>query len=371
MNEEFMRAAIGLAKNGIGRVNPNPLVGAVIVRNNKIIARGFHHKYGGLHAERDALRDASENGVDVRGAEMFVTLEPCNHVGKQPPCTQAIFESGIKKVYVGSRDPNPLVSGRGVDFLRRHGISVEEDFLRDECDKLNPIFFHYITTNTPYVALKYAMTADGKIATVAGDSKWISSEASREFSHSLRNQYSCILAGIGTVLSDDPLLTCRIEGGRNPVRIICDSSLKIPLESKIVQSAKDVRTIVACADRGGGIFSNKENALKEKGIEIIRCGKKEVNLSILMQKLAALKLDSVLIEGGAKINFSAMNSGIVQKIYAFVAPKIFGGAAPTPVGGQGVQLVKENFSLVQKSFCQCGDDLLIEYEVKKNVHGNY
>lgn len=359
--ERFMRAAIELAKKGEGWTNPNPLVGAVIVKENQIIGQGYHHKYGDLHAERDALRDCRERGNDPSGAQIFVTLEPCCHTGKQPPCVEAIVEAGIKKVVVGSRDPNPLVSGKGAAFLREHGVEVEEDFLRSECDALNFIFFHYITSKTPYVALKYAMTADGKIATASGKSKWISCQESRDFVHQLRNKYSCIMAGIGTVLADDPLLTCRIPGGRNPTRIICDSSLRIPLDSQLVQTATEVPTIVACADSAG---IDKEKALAQKGVQVIRCGTKRVDLSILMQKLAAQNLDSVLVEGGGQLNFSLLQAGLVQRVYSFVAPKIFGGAAaPSPVAGSGVLEVADAFSLEQTDARKIGSDVLIEYEV--------
>lgn len=415
--ERFMRAAIDLAKKGTGWTNPNPLVGAVIVKENQIIGQGYHHKYGDLHAERDALRDCRERGNDPSGAQIFVTLEPCCHTGKQPPCVEAIVEAGIKKVVVGSRDPNPLVSGKGAAFLRERGVEVEEDFLRSECDALNFIFFHYITSRTPYVALKYAMTADGKIATAAGKSKWISCQESRDFVHQLRNKYSCIMAGIGTVLADDPLLTCRIPGGRNPTRIICDSSLRLPLDSKLVQSAAEVPTIVACAasedrsqaqegtapsaertqdlnagasgeasqtqdcaasenrsqDQDGAAlhdrdFLEKEKALAQKGIQVIHCGSSasgnRVDLSILMQKLAAQNLDSVLVEGGGALNFSLLKAGLVQRIYSFVAPKIFGGAAaPSPVAGSGVLEVADAFSLSQIDARKIGNDVLIEYEV--------
>lgn len=370
----FMQAAIELAKKGTGRTNPNPLVGAVIVKDNQIIAQGYHHKYGDLHAERDALRDCKEKGIDPRGAQMFVTLEPCNHTGKQPPCSHAIVEAGIKKVTIGSRDPNPLVSGAGAKYLRDNSVEVIEDFMRPECDALNFIFFHYITTKSPYVALKYAMTADGKIATVTGKSKWISSQESRDFCQGLRNQYSCILAGIGTVLADDPLLTCRIPGGRNPTRIICDSNLRIPLESKIVQSARDVPTIIACSSQANSLgkdradiplqdFLAKEEALKNLGVQIIRAGSSYVDFKLLLKELAARNLDSVLVEGGSKINYSILKAGVVQKIYCFVAPKIFGGAAPSPVGGEGVKEVADNFSLEQTDARKIGSDVLIEYEV--------
>ena len=361
--ERFMRAAIELAKKGEGWTNPNPLVGAVIVKENQIIGQGYHHKYGDLHAERDALRDCRERGNDPSGAQIFVTLEPCCHTGKQPPCVEAIVEAGIKKVVVGSRDPNPLVSGKGATFLRERGVEVEEDFLRSECDALNFIFFHYITSKTPYVALKYAMTADGKIATAAGKSKWISCQESRDFVHQLRNKYSCIMAGIGTVLADDPLLTCRIPGGRNPTRIICDSSLRLPLDSQLVQTATEVPTIVACADSAG---IDKEKALAQKGVQVIRCGTKRVDLSLLMQKLGAQNLDSVLVEGGGQLNFSLLQAGLVQRVYSFVAPKIFGGAAaPSPVAGSGVLEVADAFSLSQIDARKIGSDVLIEYEVKQ------
>ena len=331
---EYMRRAIALAKNGEGRTNPNPLVGAVLVKNNEIIGEGFHQKYGGLHAEREALKNCEENGNSAEGATLYVTLEPCCHFGKQPPCTQAIVEAGIRRVVVGSRDPNPLVHGKGNSFLREQGIEVTEDFLKDECDALNPIFFHYISTRTPYVALKYAMTADGKTASKTGKSKWITGEKSRLFVHQLRNRYSCILAGIGTVLSDNPLLTSRIPGGRNPVRIICDSKLRIPLDCNIVQTAKEIPTIIACCQE-----NEKKSALEKSGCEVL-CfpGKNGVNLKKLTETLGERSLDSVLIEGGSEIHYSALEAGIVQHIYAFTAPKIFGGKAKTPVEGEGIEL---------------------------------
>lgn len=365
--ERFMRAAIELAKKGEGWTNPNPLVGAVIVKENQIIGQGYHHKYGDLHAERDALRDCHERGNDPSGAQIFVTLEPCCHTGKQPPCVEAIVEAGIKKVVVGSRDPNPLVSGKGAAFLRERGVEVEEDFLRSECDALNFIFFHYITSKTPYVALKYAMTADGKIATAAGKSKWISCQESRDYVHQLRKQYSCILCGIGTALADDPLLTCRIEGGKNPTRIICDSNLRLPLESKLVQSAADVPTIVACCDNTDPDFLEKEKALQEKGVQIIRAGSSCVDLRLLLKALGERNLDSVLVEGGSKINFSFLEQGLAQKLYCFVAPKIFGGAAPSPVGGQGVLEVSDAFGLAAKNARKIGSDFLIEYDITERV----
>ncbi|MBD8974028.1 MAG: bifunctional diaminohydroxyphosphoribosylaminopyrimidine deaminase/5-amino-6-(5-phosphoribosylamino)uracil reductase RibD, partial [Clostridiales bacterium] len=247
MEEKYMRRAIELAKSGVGKVNPNPLVGAVIVKDGQIISEGYHAKYGDLHAERNAFRNL-KNAEEAKGAEMYVTLEPCCHQGKQPPCTQAIIEHGIRKVYVGSNDPNALVAGKGIRQLREAGIEVETEVLKEECDALNPVFFHYITTKTPYVLMKYAMTLDGKIATRTGHSKWISGEESRARVQQTRNALKGIMVGIGTVLNDDPMLTCRIPDGRDPIRIICDSKLRIPLSSQVVTTAKEIPTIVATVE---------------------------------------------------------------------------------------------------------------------------
>ena len=362
---EYMRHAIALAKNGEGRTNPNPLVGAVLVKNNEIIGEGFHQKYGGLHAEREALKNCEENGNSAEGATLYVTLEPCCHFGKQPPCTQAIVKSGIRRVVVGSRDPNPLVHGKGNSFLREQGIEVTEDFLKDECDALNPIFFHYISTRTPYVALKYAMTADGKTASKTGKSKWITGEKSRLFVHQLRNRYSCILAGIGTVLADNPLLTSRIPGGRNPVRIICDSKLRIPLDCNIVKTAKEIPTIIACCQE-----NEKKSALEKSGCEVLCLpGKTGVDLKKLTKTLGKRSLDSVLIEGGSEIHYSALEAGIVQHIYAFTAPKIFGGKAKTPVEGEGIDFPENCFQLELERIEKIGDDILAEYNVPQNAGG--
>ena len=365
-NETYMRRAIELARNGTGWTNPNPLVGAVIVKDGEIIGEGWHHKYGELHAEREALKDCLARGNDPAGADIFVTLEPCCHFGKQPPCTQALVEAGIKRVFVGSRDPNPLVHGKGNAFLRENGIEVTEDFLRGECDALNPIFFHYITTKRPYVALKYAMTADGKIATKTGASKWISGEAARAYVHELRSRYAAILCGIGTVLADDPMLNCRMEGGNNPLRIICDSNLRIPLESKIVKSAKEIPAIIVCDDKAD--FA-KRNSLDQAGLEVLtlpsgKTGK--IDLSELMKVLGERKIDSVLIEGGGQINFSALEAGIVNKIYAFIAPKLFGGsAAKSPVAGEGIAGVEDAFSFKISEIRRFAEDILIEYEANQ------
>ncbi len=238
---DYMRRAIMLAKQAEGYTSPNPLVGAVIVKDSRIIGEGYHRSYGQLHAERDALNSCTES---PEGADIYVTLEPCCHYGKQPPCTEAIIEAGIKRVIVGSRDPNPLVCGRGNEMLRQCGIIVETDYMKEECDAMNYVFFHYITHKTPYVVMKYAMTMDGKIAACTGDSKWVTGEEARKRVHEDRHRYSAIMVGVGTVIADNPSLTCRLEGKKNPIRIICDSNLSTPLSSTIVESANEVRTII-------------------------------------------------------------------------------------------------------------------------------
>lgn len=241
--EQFMKRAIELAKQGVGWTAPNPLVGAVVVKNGRVIGEGYHRKYGELHAERNALAACTE---DPAGATLYVTLEPCCHYGKTPPCTEIIIEKKIAKVVIGSRDPNPKVAGKGARILREHGINVVEDYMREACDALNPVFFHYITTKTPYVVLKFAMTLDGKIATRTGASKWITGEAARNHVHQLRGRYAGILAGIGTVLADDPMLNCRIDGAHQPLRIILDSHLRIPMGSRLVRSAKEYPLLIVC-----------------------------------------------------------------------------------------------------------------------------
>ena len=237
--QRFMKRAVELAKKGAGQTNPNPLVGAVIVKDGRIIGEGYHERCGSLHAERNAFASLSESS---EGAELYVTLEPCCHHGKTPPCTDAILEHKIARVIIGSRDPNPKVSGKGVSILRAAGVEVEEDFMREECDRLNPVFFHYITTNRPYVVMKYAATADGKIATRTGASKWITGEKARAKVQEMRWTYTGIMAGIGTVLADDPLLTVRVKGKQSPIRIICDSRLRIPEECNICKTAGEYTT---------------------------------------------------------------------------------------------------------------------------------
>lgn len=367
MNDnDYMRIALELAKKGTGYTAPNPMVGAVIVKGGRIIGEGWHQKYGEAHAERNALATCTENPA---GATMYVTLEPCSHHGKQPPCVDAILESGIRRVVVGSRDPNPLVNGEGIRILREQGLEVTEHVLKDECDRLNEVFMHYIQTGRPYVAMKYAMTLDGKVATHTGASKWVTGETARRHVAGLRHRYSAIMVGVGTVLADDPLLTCRIEGGKNPVRIICDTRLHTPLDSKVVSTAEEVPTILAtcCPDR------DRQKIYEEKGCTVLSVSGKDghVDLDELMEALGKRQIDSILLEGGGTLNWSALSCGIVQKVLAYVSPKLFGGkSAKTPVEGQGVKDPSQAFRLKNSRLAKLGEDYLIESEVEPHVHGN-
>ena len=369
--EKYMRRAIELAKKGSGHVNPNPLVGAVIVRDGEIIGEGYHECYGQLHAERNAIANAKKRGNSLEGSTIYVTLEPCCHYGKTPPCSEAIIEEKIARVVVGSDDPNPLVSGKGFQMLREKGIEVIPHFLKEECDAMNHVFFHYIRTGTPYVAMKYAMTMDGKIACYTGDSKWVTGEESRAHVQTLRNHYKGIMAGIGTVLADDPMLNCRIEGGRDPIRIITDSHLRIPMDSQLVRTAGQQPLIVACLPDAD---EEKAAQLQEKGVEVLRIPgvttaditeeqKEVISLPVLMKELGARKIDGILLEGGGQLNESALQAGIVDRIYCYIAPKIFGGAqAKTPVEGQGLTRAADAWQFNRIGMQEFGQDILLEYE---------
>ena len=392
-DKEYMSRAIELAKKGEGWVNPNPKVGAVIVKDGQIIGEGYHVECGQMHAERCAissLRDSAE------GATMYVTMEPCCHYGKTPPCTEAIIENEISRVIIGSRDPNPKVSGKGAQTLRDAGIEVVEDFMKDECDALNSIFFHYITTNIPYIRLKYAMTADGKIATKTGASRWVTGPEAIHKVHEMRHECMSIMVGVDTVIADDPMLNCRIENGRNPIRIICDSKLRIPGECQLVRTADeyDSETIVVCAVSGmplgevrfsekapfymddynenplakalgkkfgGGDFTKKAIKLNERGVRIFNFpghdGK--VDLSLLMEYLGKLDIDSLLLEGGGNLNESALRAGIINEIRIFIAPKVFGGKAKSPIEGIGVDHPNMAYKFSFDDVERIGSDLMI------------
>ena len=366
-DETYMQLALSLAEKGAGHVSPNPLVGAVIVKDGKIIGEGWHAKYGGLHAERNALADCRKRGEDPAGASIYVTLEPCCHHGKTPPCTEAIIEAGISRVVTGSDDPNPLVAGKGLQILRDHGIEVVSGVLKAQCDRLNRVFFHYITSHTPYVVMKYAMTMDGKIAAYTGASQWITGEAARKNVQNDRNRYTAIMVGIGTVLADDPLLTCRIPGGRNPVRIICDTHLQIPLSARIVTTAAEIPTILTAGITEDPATAEKATLLESAGCQVIFVPIGEdghLSLPALMKELGQRGIDSILLEGGSRLNWAALSSGQVHLVQAYVAPKLLGGeTARSPIGGQGFPDPQSCVHLTPPSIQTFDGDFLLESEV--------
>lgn len=364
-DNDYMKIALQLAEKGCGFTAPNPMVGAVIVKNNKIIGEGWHQKYGEMHAERNALAACTESPA---GAVMYVTLEPCCHQGKQPPCVDAIIEAGIKRVVIGSEDPNPLVRGKGIKILKEHGIAVTEHVLSEECRQLNEVFFHFIQTKRPFVVMKYAMTMDGKIATRTGASKWITGKTARQHVAWQRHRYTAIMVGVGTVVADDPLLTCRMEGGKNPIRIICDTSLQTPVTAQVVQTANQIPTILATCCQN----QERQRIYKKSGCQILQVHKKEghVNLQHLMKLLGEKKIDSILLEGGGTLNWAAISDGIVQKVQAYIAPKLFGGKdAKTAIEGEGIEIPSEAIRLKNSHIISLGDDVLIESEVEQDVHG--
>ena len=372
-DEKYMELALSLAERGAGRVSPNPMVGAVIVKNGRIIGEGWHARYGGLHAERNALADCEKRGENPKGATIYVTLEPCCHHGKTPPCTDALIAAGIARVVIGSEDPNPLVAGKGIRQLREAGIEVSSGVLKEACDRLNRVFFHYITHHTPYVVMKYAMTMDGKIAAYTGNSRWITGEAARQNVHRDRNRYTAIMAGIGTVLADDPLLTCRIPEGKNPTRIIADTHLQIPLDAQIVKTAREVPTILAVGIRDTSApdsqaeTDSKAAALQEAGCQILFIPTDEdghLHLPSLMEKLGSMGIDSILLEGGSRLNWSAPSAGQVHLLQAYLAPKLLGGdAARGPIGGIGYPNPEDCVRLSAPTIRRFGEDILLESEV--------
>ena len=369
-DEAFMRRAIALAWRGAGWTNPNPLVGAVIVKDGAVLGEGYHERYGEAHAERNALANCAARGMDPTGATIYVTLEPCCHQGKQPPCTQALVQAGIARVLVGSRDPNPLVSGKGNALLREAGIEVVEDVLRDECDVLNPIFFHFIQAKRPYVVAKWAMTLDGKIATRTGDACWVSGEESRADVHDLRHRLAAIMVGRGTVQLDDPSLTARRNQPSNqPLRIVLDSHLSISLDSQLVKTARDVPVMVATAE---GPDADAARKLRDRGVEVLSlpAANGQVDLVALMDELGARGVDSILVEGGGVVHEALFKAGLVNRVIVYAAPKVVGGAqAKTPVEGEGVDLMAQAYRLGAPSVARCGCDLRLVYECDGGASG--
>jgi len=362
MNSEkdikFMQLALELARQGLGKTSPNPAVGAVIVKDGKIVGQGFHKKAGTEHAEVLALQQAGE---EARGATIYVTLEPCSHFGKTPPCAPALVKAGIKRVIIACLDPNPKVAGQGKKILNDSGVQTEVGLLESEALKLNEVFFKYIQTEIPFMVLKTAMTLDGKIAAASGDSRWITGETSRQVVHQLRNTYDAIMVGIGTVLSDDPRLNTRLEGEdkRDPIRIIVDGHLDLQADSQIARTACEQATIIltsAIKERG------RAEKLEKLGIKIIELGgdPNQVPVEKALPILGGMKICSILIEGGAALNAYLLEQKLIDKVYWFIAPKLIGGkTAPTPVAGSGIPLMKDAVNLADVEYQQLDSDLLI------------
>jgi diaminohydroxyphosphoribosylaminopyrimidine deaminase/5-amino-6-(5-phosphoribosylamino)uracil reductase len=358
-----MKRAIELAKKGKGYTNPNPMVGAVIVKDDQSIGEGYHEKYGEAHAEVNAFNNCI---VNPEGATMYVTLEPCAHHGNTPPCADKIVEKKIKKVVIGLVDPNPLVNHKGIEILKNAGIQVITGILSEEIKEMNEIFYHFIQKKTPYVIMKTAMSLDGKIATKNGDSKWISNEKARYFGHELRHEVSGILVGINTVLADDPSLTTRLKDkkGKDPHRVILDSTLKIPLDSKILKLTSKAKTFIATTEKAS---KEKIARLESFGIHVILTQSKnnQVDLQSLMKILGSYNIDSLLIEGGGTVNFSFLKNNLVHKIYTFIAPMIIGGSeAKSPVSGEGISFINEAIHLSSFETQQIDNNLLIIGKLK-------
>lgn len=367
MNDsEFMRIALDLARGGEGFVSPNPMVGAVVVEQGRIVGQGFHRALGEAHAEINALNQAGER---TRGAVLYVTLEPCNHHGRTPPCTEAIRAAGIQRVVIAMRDPNPRVAGGGVEHLQQHGIEVTVGVCEASARKLNEVFIKHAVTGRPFVIVKCASTLDGRIATRTGDARWISGEASRQYVHRLRHAVDAILVGVATVNADDPSLTTRIAGfsGRDPRRIVLDTNLSIPVQARVLNPNSDAGTILVA---GPTVSKESCRRLQQPGVEILQVPLRDgrIDLVALMQKLGRRTITSVLIEGGGAVIGSALRAGIVDKMILFLAPRILGGDDGVPIcRGPGADRIESGISLETPRVRRFGADVMIEGYIKNEI----
>lgn len=355
-DEKWMKRALRLAEKGRGRTSPNPMVGAVLVKNGQVVGEGYHARAGEAHAEILALRQAGE---EARGSTLYINLEPCIHYGKTPPCAPAVIEAKVRRVVIGMEDPNPLVTGRGLKSLKKAGLDVEVGVLEKECRRLNEAFCKYILKKEPFVILKVAATLDGKIATREGDSKWISGETSRHFVHRMRDQVDGVVVGIGTVLKDDPQLTARIKKGRDPYRIILDSRLRIPEDAKVIGNSPS-KTIIATTELAA---RDKIERLEKKGVRILTLDSKQgrVDLKNCLSKLGEMGMMSLLVEGGSQVNGSFLGEGLIDKILFFLSPKLIGDREALGIfGGSGKANLKETIPLNELRVRRMGEDILIE-----------
>jgi diaminohydroxyphosphoribosylaminopyrimidine deaminase/5-amino-6-(5-phosphoribosylamino)uracil reductase len=361
VDRHFMKIALREAKKGLGRTSPNPVVGAVLVKEGKILSKGYHRAYGLPHAEVEALKKA---GTSASGSTLYVTLEPCNHYGKTPPCTQAIIKSGVRRVVIGMRDPNPSVKGGGADFLKAHGIEVKEGVLKDECLELNKHYVKFVTKGIPFMAIKVAMTLDGWIATRTGHSKWITNEASRQFVHRLRDMVDAVIIGVGTVIADNPMLNTRLKGkkGKDPVKVIIDPSLRIPRDCNVLKNSPE-KTIVVI---GKGAVDKRlvEDFQKETKAGVIECSfkeEKELDLNQMLFSLAKKGIAYGLVEGGAKTIGAFIRQRCVDEFFIFKAPKLLGGSDGIPMAyGKGAEKIDKAIELHKLKIRRFQDNLLIQ-----------
>jgi diaminohydroxyphosphoribosylaminopyrimidine deaminase / 5-amino-6-(5-phosphoribosylamino)uracil reductase len=357
MNDEhYMKLALSLARKGRNYVSPNPMVGAVIVKKGRIIGTGFHQRFGGNHAEINAINHAGKN---VAGSTLYVTLEPCCHEGKTPPCINSIIKYKIARVVIGTIDSNPLVCSQGINYLRNCGIEVKTGILENDCRKLNEMFFHYMETGMPFVTVKYAQSLDGRIATATGDSQWISSEASLKFAHQLRAEHDAVLVGLGTVMKDDPQLTVRLVRGRNPLRVVVDSGLNISKKAKVIKDTSIAPTLIATIKKASDPRFQK---MAYSNVEIITVASDKngnVDLKKLFKILAERKISSVLVEGGAQIITSVLKNNLANRMVTVIAPKIIGKGIEA-VGDLNIRNLKSANKLSVQKILRCGNDIIVE-----------
>lgn len=364
----FMRRALRLAGKGAGLTSPNPMVGAVVVRDGMVVGEGYHQYVGGPHAEVNALRAA---GDSTAGATLYVTLEPCNHFGRTPPCTQAVLAARVSRVVIGMADPNAHVKGGGADYLRAHGVNVEMGVLERECRLLNQGFIKHVTTGLPHVTLKAAVTLDGRIATRTGDSKWISNELSRRFVHRLRCRLDGILVGIGTALADDPLLTARVGKKtkcRQPTRIVLDSDLRLPVHSRLVQTARDCPLCVACREQASAA---KAEALEQEGVKVLRLPSTNgrIDLPALLLELGKLPLTSLLVEGGSRVLGEFLERGLADDFYLFYAPRILADPQGLPsFSGKARDNMSEAHPVYALKVRRFGEDVMLSGRFRKDIY---
>jgi len=356
-HERFMRQALVLARKGVGRTSPNPAVGCVVVRDGVVVGTGWHRRAGTPHAEVHALLEAGEQAL---GSDVYVTLEPCSHFGRTPPCADALVAARVGRVFVGTVDPNPQVSGSGIARLRDAGIPVVSGLLEDACQEINRPFIKQVTTGLPYVILKSAMTLDGKTATASGDSRWVTGEPARRHVHRLRAISDVIMVGVGTVIADDPQLTSRIPGGRDPLRVVVDSSLRLPLTSRLLGLQSQAATLLATVSQD----AEKVARLRDRGAEVLVCAERagRVDLHDLLARLGGRGVQSILLEGGAELAGAMLRQQLIDRCLFFYAPKLVGGEGFGLFCGAGADRMADAVPLQRIGIRRIGADILVEGE---------